>query len=272
MLGGTLIAVGISSFAVPNNIASGGFSGIATLLNYLFSLPVGTVVLVMNVPVFIIGVQKFGLKFLYRTVIATVIMSVLIDAAAVVLPVYSGDRLLSALFAGALSGVGYALVFMRDSTTGGVDIIAKIVHRRFPNLSLGRIIAALDGIVILLAGVIYQNIESSLYAAVMIFVQTLAVDTLLGGMERGKIVLISSKNHDEISSQIMTDMKRGVTVLHAMGAYSKTEQPMLMCAVRTYETAKLREIVRRCDKNAFVITLDSSEITGEGFRSNINEE
>lgn len=270
LLGGALIAVGISNFAVPNNIAAGGFSGIATLANYLFSLPVGTTVLVMNIPVFIIGVHKFGWKFLYRTFIATVIMSVMIDLAAVFVPIYSGDRLLSALFAGALAGIGYALVFMRDSTTGGVDIIAKIVHRRFPNLSLGKVIAVLDGIVVLLAGVIYQNIESSLYAAVMIFVQTMAVDTLVSGLDRGKLVLISSKNYDEISSQIMSCMKRGVTILHAMGAYSKKEQPMLMCAVRTYETAKLREIVRRCDRNAFVVTLDSSEITGEGFRTNID--
>lgn len=267
LLGGALIALGISNFAVPNNIAAGGFSGIATLANYLFKIPVGITVLVMNIPVFIIGVRKFGWKFLCRTFVATVIMSVMIDLAAAFIPVYSGDRLLSALFAGALGGIGYALVFMRDSTTGGVDIIAKIVHRRFPNLSLGKVIAALDGIVVLLAGLVYRNIESSLYAAVMIFVQTMAVDTLTSGLERGKLVLISSKHNDEISAAIMSEMKRGVTILHSMGAYSKKEQPTLMCAVRTYETAKLREIIRRCDKGAFVITLDSSEIRGEGFHS-----
>ena len=265
-LGGMLVAVSISCFAAPNGIAAGGFSGVGTLLNYLFSLPIGLTVLIMNIPVFIVGGRRFGSIFLIKTVIATAFQSLLIDLAAVFLPHYSGDRLLAALFGGVLSGLGLALVFMRGATTGGVDIIAKLINLRYSHISIGRLIMILDAFVVAAAAVIYRNIESALYAVVMIYVQSKAIDAVLFGMDKGRVLLINSRKHEQIAQQIMDKMHRGVTVISAKGAYSNQNQPILLCAVRPYESAALRAIVREIDKTAFMVSLDAGEVVGEGFK------
>ena len=265
-LGGMLVAVSISCFAAPNGIAAGGFSGVGTLLNYLFSLPIGLTVLIMNIPVFIVGGRRFGSIFLIKTVIATAFQSLLIDLAAVFLPHYSGDRLLAALFGGVLSGLGLALVFMRGATTGGVDIIAKLINLRYSHISIGRLIMILDAFVVAAAAVIYRNIESALYAVVMIYVQSKAIDAVLFGMDKGRVLLINSRKHEQIAQQIMDKMHRGVTVISATGAYSNQNQPILLCAVRPYESAALRAIVREIDKTAFMVSLDAGEVVGEGFK------
>lgn len=265
-LGGMLVAVSISCFAAPNGIAAGGFSGVGTLLNYLFSLPIGLTVLIMNIPVFIVGGRRFGSIFLIKTVIATALQSLLIDLAAFFLPHYSGDRLLAALFGGVLSGLGLALVFMRGATTGGVDIIAKLINLRYSHISIGRLIMILDAIVVAAAAVVYRNIESALYAVVMIYVQSKAIDAVLFGMDKGRVLLINSRKHEQIAQQIMDKMHRGVTVISAKGAYSNQNQPILLCAVRPYESAALRAIVREIDKTAFMVSLDAGEVVGEGFK------
>ena len=265
-LGGMLVAVSISCFAAPNGIAAGGFSGVGTLLNYLFLLPIGLTVLIMNIPVFIVGGRRFGSIFLIKTVIATALQSLLIDLAAVFLPHYSGDRLLAALFGGVLSGLGLALVFMRGATTGGVDIIAKLINLRYSHISIGRLIMILDAFVVAAAAVIYRNIESALYAVVMIYVQSKAIDAVLFGMDKGRVLLINSRKHEQIAQQIMDKMHRGVTVIGAKGAYTKQNQPILLCAVRPYESAALRAIVREIDKTAFMVSLAAGEVVGEGFK------
>ena len=266
LAGGALVAVSISCFAAPNDIAAGGFSGVGTLLNYLFSLPIGLTVLIMNIPVFIVGGRRFGGMFLMKTIIATALLSLLIDLAAVFLPHYSGDRLLSALFGGVLSGFGFALVFMRGATTGGVDIIAKLINLRYSHISIGRLIMILDAVVVAASAVVYGNIESALYAVVMIFVQSKAIDAVLFGMDKGRVLLINSREHERIAQEIMEKMHRGVTVISAKGAYSKQNQPMILCAVRPYESAALRAIVREIDKTAFMVSLDAGEVVGEGFK------
>lgn len=265
LLGCALVAVSVSSFAVPNDIAAGGLTGLATIIFSFTGLPVGVSILVMNIPVFIIAAKKFGFKFLYKSLIATVFMSVFIDVAAAVLPAYSNDRLLCAIFGGALSGTGMALVFMRGATTGGVDIIAKLVNGKFGFLSIGNIILLLDACVVLLAAVAYGNIESSLYAAVLIFVQSKVIDSLIYGADKGRVMMINSKKYSEIAKKILTQMQRGVTVLDGSGAYSNSERKVILCAVRRYEATKLHKIVKEVDDTAFVVTVEAGEIKGEGF-------
>ena len=266
LLGGVLISISISCFAAPNDIAAGGFSGIATLLNYLFRVPIGISVLIMNIPIFIIGGRHFGGRFIIKSLIATVIMSIFIDLSSLFLPIYTGDSLLSAIFGGVLSGTGLAVIFVRGATTGGVDIIAKIINSRFPFFSMGRLILVLDAVVVIAAALVYRNIESGLYAVVMIFVQSKTIDWIVYGMDKGKVLLISSQNYREIAFEIMNKMHRGVTILQAKGAYTDKTMPMIMCAVRPFETSSLHKIVKSIDSHSFIITLEAGEIIGEGFR------
>ena len=198
VLGGLLVAVGISIFNAPNGIASGGFTGVATILNSLLKIPIGSTVLIMNIPIFIIGANKYGLKFIYKSIIATMIMTVLIDIVAYILPFYKGEKILCAVFGGLLTGVGLGIVFLRGATTGGVDIIAKILGEKFPHISIGNIILILDGVVIIASAIVYQNIENALFAVVAIFVQSKAIDTILYGSDKGRLILVKSEHCEEI--------------------------------------------------------------------------
>ena len=252
-------------FCAPNDIAAGGITGIATIVNMLTAAPVGVVVIIINIPIILIAARKFGAKFLISTAFATASMSVMTDLAATFLPVYSGDKLLCAVFGGVLLGTGLALIFMRGATTGGVDVIAKIINMRYPHFSMGVLIMLLDAVVIVLAAIVYRHIENALYATVAIYAQTKAIDFIVYGAERGKIVMINSKKYDDITNEIMHGLHRGATLIKSQGAYSKSDGNIIFCAVRAYEAAKLHRIVREKDKDAFVVTFDAGEIKGEGF-------
>lgn len=267
VLGTSLLGLSISCFAAPNNIASGGITGVAIVIFSLFSFPVGTTALILNIPILIVGLKNFGFKFIYKTLIATVMMAVAIDVFALFIPSYVGDKLLACLFGGFLSGLGLAVIFLRGSTTGGVDIIAKIVNKKHPQYSIGKIILALDFVIIAFAAVSYGSIESALYAIIFTYVQSRVVDSLVYGSESGKIILINSKKFEQISQRIMFEMKRGVTILEGSGAYTKNESKIIMCAVRKYEAVQIHRIVREIDENAFVVTFEAGEIKGEGFKS-----
>lgn len=162
-------SVGINCFLANNNILNGGITGIATILNYLFEFPIGMGIFVMNVPLLLIALKKLGLKFVFRTFLVIAISSVIIDLGAF-LPVYKNDLLLSSIFGGVLSGISLGIIFLRNATTGGVDIIAKLIKLRHPHITLGKSIFILDAVVIITGGIIYGNLESMLYAAVTVFV------------------------------------------------------------------------------------------------------
>ncbi|MBQ2676332.1 MAG: YitT family protein [Clostridia bacterium] len=266
ILGGTLVAVSVSCFTAPNSIAVGGLTGAATILFSLFSIPIGTTVLLLNIPIFIVGAHKLGAKFLYKTIIATVIMSALIDVFAVFMPTYTGDTLLASVYGGVLSGVGLALVFTRGATTGGVDIIAKLVNIKLPHFSMGKILLMLDAIVVIAAALVYQNLESALYAVIAIFAQSRVIDSIIYGADKGKVLLINSKKYELIAREILNKMQRGVTILNGVGAYTNQPSKIIMCAVRTHQAAQVHRIISDIDKTAFVVTFEAGEILGEGFR------
>lgn len=267
ILGGVIVGVSISCFAAPNNIAAGGFSGIATLINHLFNLPIGTVVIILNIPVFVLGARVFGRNFLFSSLIATLFMSVSIDLCEKLLPKYYGDDLLSAIFSGVLSGFGFSLVFVRGATTGGVDIIAKVINRKYRHLSMGKMIMMLDAFVVVMAIIVYRNFESALYSIVLIFVQSRTLDSVLYGADKCKVLLISSKKYNLIAKDILQNMKRGVTFINAKGAYSGDSIPLILCAVRPFEVALIHRIIKATDESAFIVTMDAGEIVGEGFKN-----
>lgn len=264
VIGGCLYSVAVNCFLSKNNILNGGFTGIATIINYLFDLPIGTVIFIMNIPLFLIAFKKLGAKFILRTIWATFISSTLIDLG-VILPVYNNDLLLSSLFGGALVGVSLGIIFIRNATTGGVDIIAKLVQLKNPQISIGKSILAFDAVIVILGGIVYRNFESMLYASVVIFVGSQVLDYVIFGVSRGATVMIITEKSDEIKNMIFTDLDRGVTVLKAQGGYSGKEKNVLLCACFDNQTQKFIKKIKSADENAFFIVTQAKQIVGNGF-------
>ncbi len=273
LAGSLLYAAFVNIFTAPNNIAPGGFTGIATMLNYLFGLPIGSTILVMNLPFFFIGAWQLGKGFLAKVIAGTVLSSVVIDITAPFMPAYQGDMMLCCIFGGILSGAGLALIFLRGGATGGTDLIAKLLNRFIRFISLAHLILAADMLVVLATIPVYRSIESPLYAIVFVFVTTKVIDMVMYGSDSGtgKMMFIISKNNQEIKEHILKDLDRGVTELKSRGGYSGVEGEVLLCAVRRGEMHRTLDIVKNADPRAFVIVGDAHEITGEGFKDGQEE-
>lgn len=266
VLGGVLYSVAVNCFLSRNNILNGGFTGIATILNFIFDLPIGTVLFLMNIPVFAVAFKKLGSRFVLRTVWATLITSTLIDVG-VILPVYRNDLLLSSLFGGALTGIALGIIFIRNATTGGVDIIAKLIQIKYPHISIGRSILLFDAAIVVLGGIIYRNFESMLYAAVVIFVSAQVLDYIIYGVSRGAMIMVITEKSEEIRQMIINDFNRGVTVLKGQGGYSGEEKNVLLCACYDNQAQKFIKKIKSADENAFFIVTQSKQILGNGFKN-----
>ena len=265
--GSALYAVAVDCFTSPNNIAPGGVTGISTLLNYLFGLPIGVMILIINIPILAAAYKVFGWRFIIRTVIGTALSSVFIDLGALFLPAYKGDTLLAALFGGAFSGIGLGLVFLRGATTGGTDVIGRLLKRRFPHVSLGSFILIADASVMVMAGIVYGSIESMLYTAIVFFVSSKAIDYVVYGAGRSTMLLVVTKMGDIIPHKIISEVGRGVTVMPVTGAYTGEEKKMLLTVARPNEVAKINRIVKQTDPEAFVIVTEAGEVLGNGFKT-----
>ena len=267
--GAMIFAVSVSCFTAPNHIAPGGLTGLATALNFLLNIPIGTTVLVLNIPLLIWGIYKLGWRFTARTIIATVIASTAIDVFKIILPTYTENPLLAALFGGVLSGIALALVVNNGATTGGSDLAAKIISKRLRHLSVGRLLFVLDVAIVFVATLIFKNAESGMYALLTIFTSSKVLDQMLYGLTNGngKMVFIITQKDARIATRIMEELGRGVTKLHSSGAYSKQDNVTLLCAMRNNELYKIRMIVNEEDKNAFLIVGTAEQIVGESFLS-----
>lgn len=269
LAGSVLYAVSVDMFTAPNEIAPGGLTGIGTMLNSLFGLPIGTVVLVLNIPLFIWGAADMGWRFLGKTAAATVLVSVAIDIFAPFLPTYTGDKMLASIFGGIFMGVGLALIFIRGGTTGGTDLIARLLNRHTPQISIGKLILLVDMVVIIAAGIVYGNLESPLYAVISIFVSSKIIDALIYGtsLGTGKMMFIISDKNEEIAEKIINNISRGVTKIKSVGGYSGAPREVLLCALSRSEVYKTYDIIRKIDPQAFIIVGEAGEISGEGFAS-----
>ena len=266
--GGMIYSVAVLLFLTENEISPGGLTGIATILNYLFSLPIGTVVFILNIPLLAAGVIKFGGIFIAKTAVATAVMSLTLDISELFMPKMKIDPILAALFGGLLMGLGISLFMLRGATTGGSDIVAKLINRKFPHLTVGRLMLAADAAVVGLSALVYKNMESALYAVIAIYASSRVMDLILYGADRGKIIYVITDNAKELSDSIMSLINRGVTLLDVTGAYTGTKRQMLMCTVRRNEVAAVCRLATSCDKNAFIIVGEAGEVLGEGFKRN----
>lgn len=265
MAGGSLYAISVNVFTAPAAIAPGGATGIATLLNHLFSLPIGGMILVLNLPLFLLSVKILGIRFLPKTIAATVISSLLIDIFSFIIPPYTGNRLLAALYGGVFAGIGLSLIFLRGGTTGGTDLAAKLLKRVLPTFSLGQLILILDSIIIVLSAVVYRDVDSGLYACLVIFASTTIIDRLLYNAGMGKVLYIISGKSDRVCAAIMQQLQRGATMLKGTGGFSGEEKCVLLCVVRRGEVWRARQIVEEIDPNAFMVVSDAGQVMGEGF-------
>jgi len=265
-IGSALYAAGVLIFAVPNNIAQSGVTGIAIIINYLWHTPVGLTYFIINVPLILSAWLVLGWKFVAKTLWVTVVLSVMLDVFSPFLPEYTGDTLLASLFCGAITGAGLALVFMRGATTGGTDILGRLFRKRWPHISMGRVILVSDAVIVAAAALIFKSLESALYAAIVIFVSSRVIDYVLYGTGNGKMLMVVTDHATEISKAVTTDLKRGVTILPVQGGYTGHHKSMLICAVRSSEVSKLNKIIKQFDDNPFIIVSEAGEIIGEGFK------
>ena len=250
-------------FLVPNHIAPGGLTGLATVLNYLFHWPVGVTSLVMNVPLFLIGYRAMGRLFVLRSLAATVLFSILIDA--LPLPMMTAQPLLGALFGGVLLGIGLGLILRGGATTGGTDMVARMIHTRFQHISVGAILFFIDCCVVLMAG-FFIEAEYALYAFISLYAASKLIDVVMDGLSREKACYVISNQHMRVKEEIMEKLDRGVTVLSAEGGYSGEKRPVLLCVLSAQEVGRLKAIVREADEDAFLFISDAHEVLGEGFR------
>jgi len=262
LLGCLLGAAAYPAFLIPNSIAPGGLTGVATILNHLFSWPVGTVSLLLNIPLFLIGYRAMGRIFAFRSLIATLLFSLLID----LLPIrpVSTDPLLGTLFGGVVLGAGLGLILRGGATTGGTDMVARMVHRRLPFITVGMFLFILDCLVVVGAAAAIGT-QQALYAFISIYVCSKVIDAVMMGFGGNKACFIMSKAWQQITNRLMEETGRGVTHLDARGAYTGNQQPVVLCVASRQEIMSVKRIVREEDESAFLFITDAHEALGEGF-------
>ncbi|MBR2781170.1 MAG: YitT family protein [Eubacteriaceae bacterium] len=262
-----LMAAGFNMFCRPHMLAPGGFSGIAAVVFYLTGFPVGLCTLLLSVPWFIIQWRWEGLRALVRTLFGTVMFSVALDLTAGA-PCAVDDILLASIFGGVVMGAAIGIVFTFRGTTGGTDLIAAVLHRRFSTVSSGMWLMLIDAAVIAAAGTVLGSINICLYSAITVYTTMKMVDLFENGFNNTRAFYIISEHNEEIKDEIFEKLERGATFIGAKGAYHRDEREILLCLVKRFQVGELKSIIRRIDPDAFVFNVEVSEVFGEGFTNN----
>lgn len=261
-----LFACSISLFLDPNNLAPGGVTGIAILLNSVTGVETGTLVFLLNVPILLFGWWKFGGKFIISTVYAIVVVSVATNLLSA-FPPLTRDPLGAALAGAFLTGLSIASIMKVHATTGGVDIIVKLVRKKYPHLKTNNIYLIIDSMIVVLAMLVFGNIEAGIYAGITVLVASYIMDLVLYGRDEASLFLIVTDRSMEVAGRLLDELKVGVTYLNGMGAFTEKEKEIILCATRKIQAPKVEEIVKEVDHNAFLIVTKAKEIYGEGYKS-----
>lgn len=262
-LGCLITSISLNGLLIPNRIAAGGVSGFATVLYYLFGIPVSITLIVVNIPLFIAGVIYLGRKFGIRTLYGTIVLALMVALTSGISPLTS-DPLLASIYGGVLSGLGLGIVFRAKATTGGTDLAAQLLHK-FWGFTVGQGLLGIDFLVIALATIAF-NAELAMYALIAVFITGKGIDLVQQGLRVSKMALIISNEPEKISETILYKLNRGATTLRGKGAYSKVDKDVILCVVNQMEITKLKEMVYDVDNKAFVIVTDITEALGEGFK------
>ena len=270
IIGSFIFGIGIISFIGPANIAPGGVSSIALMINYFIPVPIGLTSFLINVPLLILSFLYLGKRFTFKTIRTLAINTVVIDLIVTpLIPIYSGDRLLGSLYGGVLVGAGLALIFLRGSTTGGTDIVSFLLQKFVPSFSIGRAMMIIDGSVIAASMLVYRDIESGLFGIISLFTMTQVLDGIIYGVDKGCLVTVISPKNRQIAERIISEMDRGATFLKGEGGYSHEAKDVLLCAVRQVQFTRLKSIIYQEDRDAFIIVSDVGQILGEGFKKEV---
>lgn len=271
-IAGVLYASAIALFLDPNNMAPGGVSGISIIINRLTGIETGTLIFFINLPILILGAWKFGIRFILSTVYVLLVTSTAINIFSTLNYVITKDRMLVSVVGGSLMGLGLGIAFRMKSTTGGMDIVVKILRKKYPFLKSSQIFLLIDAIVITTSAIIFKNIETALYAAIAVFVSSVVLDRVLYGTGAGKLVYIISKSPKALSDRLLKEIPVGVSYIKGEGAYTGREKKIILCVVRNSSLPKLRSIVREEDANAFMFVSPATEVFGQGYKPHEGEE
>ena len=264
ILGSALVALSLNLFFVKLKIAPGGVSGLATVIYYLTDIPVGTIVFALNIPLFLMGIWDFGKMFLLKTFFSTALMSVIIDYTTF-LPQLTEDMFLASIFGGIMMGVGLALVFKGNATTGGTDILAKVVNKHFKAFNISEQLLAIDAMVVITAMIVFRDFDIGFYSIIAIFVSAKSIDIVFEGIGFAKAIFIISDAGEEIGKEIMDTVGRGVTGLNGEGMYTKVDKKVLLTIANRRQIPKIKEITKKYDEKSFIVVTDVREVLGEGF-------
>ena len=269
--GSAVYAVGMQFFMYPNSVISGGVVGVAMILNQLSGLPVGVMTIIFNIPLFIVAWRYFGLDFLIASLVGMAVSSAFLDLFALSGIVLTRDIMLASIIGGVIKGAGLGMVYYVGATTGGIDIVAKMLRLKSPQLNFGTIMLLLDTVIVVGYAFIMKKYESAMYSIISMFVVSKVVDLALYGIDNSSVCYIISAKSDELIKEITYgNLHRGVTVLSAKGAYSGKDNPVLMTVIKRHQIADLRRVVKSIDENAFFIMTDAKNVFGNGFE-NISE-
>lgn len=265
VIGTALIACSTSLFLLPNQLSSGGFSGIATIVYYLLEIPLGTTILVLNVPLFIISLIKNGKHFFINAITGTVGLSIFLNIFEKLNPITT-DRFLACIYGGIIAGIGTAIILKANASTGGTDLLTQIIKAYKPNVRISNLLVILDTIIVIANVIFFKELEIGLYSAITIYIMGKMLDIFFEGIDFAKMVYIISPKNEEIAKQIGEKIKRGSTSLYGKGMYKKKDRDVLFCVASRNEVIEIRKIVNEIDKNAFIIITNVREVFGEGFK------
>jgi len=265
VLGSAVFALGFSLFLGPNDMSAGGISGLALIFVELTGIgTVGLLSIIINLPLFILGGMKIGKRFFAGSLLGMILSSVLIDAFAM-LPFPVVDPLMSVLYGGVICGLGLGVVFISGTSTGGSDILIRLLKLRYRHVPIGQISLYFDAVVVILTGLVFRDVTKSLYTGVTVFVCSQVIDAVVYRFDYSKVALIITSEHQAIADAIGLKLDRGATFLHGEGSYTHREMKVVLAAVKKQQVAELKELVMEIDPNAFVIVQEAHQVLGDGF-------
>ena len=259
------MAVGTSMFLLPNQLSSGGFAGISTILYYLFKFPLGITMFFLNIPLLIWAFFKISKELFFKSIIGTIILAIFIDLLDT-FKAFTEDRLLACIYGGILNGIGTALVLKATASTGGTDLLTYIVRKYKPHFQTATLIVVVDTIIVLLNVSFFNKVEVGLYSTIAIYLMGKMIDIVFEGVNFTKMMFIISENYKEIATKVGEELSRGSTAIYAKGMYTKEKRMMLLCVGTRAEIAKIKMITIEIDPRAFIITANARETWGKGFK------
>ena len=269
IIGSALVGTALSVFTIPNEIAPGGISGLSTALAYVLGVRVSVLSLVLNIPIMLAAYRLLGKRSFFYTLLSTALLSGFIELASF-LPVYTGNILIAAVYGGVLTGIGIGILFLRNITTGGTDLLALMLHKAFPNVPNGTILAVIDGIVVLIAVLVFQKIEVALTSVLTIYFSSKVIDLIAQGVDYAKVIYIVTDKGKELSAVLNSSTDRGNTVIKAFGGYTGAEKQLVITVTRRNVLAQTLRLIHATDPAAFTFVTDSTEVHGEGFKIDYN--